>query len=466
MSKRDIVSEYLRENSKYRKELSQARKSGQTKPKHPPSPRVLLDEALCDWLPVMDYEYVVRDEEVMRLHIRVRPTGGKHFEIMKKLGGKQMRQKVCVFGDHLKLKGHKVPKGEPPPETVRSRANRLMLDLERGISPTQKRAEKAVEAAKKAQAAAVEARDSLTLFAAAQDYIEMAELAVATKNNYTTYLNKHLADWRDQPIVSIGVDEVIHIQKTIASERGDIAANNALRLFRAVWNVVAEDNPDMGLCPTYVLSKKSKKKVQWATEERRDRYVHEKELAVWWASVEKLREPKSFPGDGNLMADYLLFALLTGMRRSEISNLKWKNINFTREELHLTAKQNLKGKRMWTIPLTPPLLEILNRRKAMEVAVPFEVKEPRRAITRVKDWSNVEFSMHDLRRSFASHAEATRMPLKTLKLLMNHATDSDVTLGYIRNKDVLLKELQILHNYILDKAGVTSNIVALEAANG
>ncbi len=73
--------------------------------------------------------------------------------------------------------------------------------------------------------------------------------------------------------------------------------------------------------------------------------------------------------------------------------------------------------------------------------------------------------MHDLRRSFASHAEATRMPLKTLKLLMNHATDNDVTLGYIRNRDVLLKELQILHDYILDKAGVTSNAVELEVSN-
>ncbi len=152
-------------------------------------------------------------------------------------------------------------------------------------------------------------KDSLTLFTAAQDYIETAELAPSTKNNYVTYLNKHLADWRDQPIGSIGVDQVIQI-KTIASERGDIAANNALRLFRAVWNVVAEDNPSMGLCPTFVLSKKSKKKVQWATEERRDRYVHEKELAAWWAAVEKLRDPNCFPGDGNLMADYLEFSTI------------------------------------------------------------------------------------------------------------------------------------------------------------
>jgi integrase len=401
----------------------------------------------------------------MRLHIRVRPTGGKHFEIMRKIGGKQMRQKVSAFGDHLKLKAHKVPPGEPPPETVRSRANRLMLDLEQGISPTQKRAEKTLEAAKQAQVAAVEARDSLTLFSAAQDYIETAELAASTKNNYTTYLNKHLKDWHDYPIASFGVEEVIQIQSHIKGERGPVAANNVLRLFRAVWNVVAEDNPAMSVCPTYVLSKKSKKKVAWATEDRRDRYVHEKELAAWWAAVEKLRNPKSFPGDGDLMADYLEFALLTGMRRNEIANLKWSNINFTREELHLTAKQNLKGKRKWTIPLTPPLLEILSRRKATEVTAPFEVKEPRRAINRVKGWSGVEFSMHDLRRSFASHAEATRMPLKTLKLLMNHATDSDVTLGYIRNRDVLLKELQILHNYILDKTGATSNAVALGVSN-
>lgn len=458
MNKRETVSKYLREKS-------QARASGLPISQHPPSPRILLDEPVCEWLPVMDFEYVVRDEEVIRLHIRVRPTGGKHFEVMKKIGGKQMRQKVCSFGGHLKLRAHKVPSGESPPETIRSRANRLMLDLEQGISPTRQRAEKAAKIAEDARVDAIVKRDSLTFLTAAQDYIKTAELAAGTKKNYTTYLNQHLADWRDKPVASIGVDDVMQMQSDIRMKRGPVAANNALRLFRAIWNVAAEDNPTMGVCPTYVLSKKSKKKVAWAVEDRRDRYIHEKELPAWWAAVEKLRSRKHFLGDGALMADYLEFALLTGMRRSEIANLTWNNINFTREELHLTAKQNLKGKRKWTIPLTSPLLEILKRRRALEVAAPFEVREPRRAINRVKTWSGVEFSMHDLRRSFASHAEATRMPLKTLKLLMNHATDNDVTLGYIRNRDVLLKELQILHNYILDQASITSNIVRLEVAN-
>jgi len=452
MSKTEIVSKYLQEKSA-------ARESGLPKSEHPSAPRLALDEALCSWLPIKDYEYVVRDTEVQRMHIRVRPTGGKHFELAKRINGVLMRPKVAKFGDYLKLSAHKVPRGEPAPDTVRSRANRMLLEMEDGITPIQRRAEKAAKMAEDARKAAIKARDSQTLLAAAQDYIKTAELAEATRNNYTTYLNKHLAGWRDRPITSIGTDEVISLQKTIAADRGGVAANNALRLFRAVWNVVAEDNPAMGLCPTYVLSKKSKKKVQWAKEERRDRYVHEKELATWWAAVEKLRSRKHFPGDGDLMADYLQFALLTGMRRTEITKLEWKNISFPREELHLTAAQNLKGKRKWTMPLTPALLDILMRRKAKEARKPFDLTEPRRAINRVKDWSDVEFSMHDLRRSFASHAEATRMPLKTLKLLMNHATDNDVTLGYIRNKDVLLKELQILHNYILNKAGVTSNVI-------
>jgi integrase len=459
MGKKDEVSKYL-------KEKTSARKAGLPIGEHPPAPRLALDEALCAWLPVLNYEYVVRDTEVQRMHIRVRPTGGKHFELAKRVNGVLMRPKVAKFGDHLKLSAHKVLRGQPAPETVRSRANRLLLEMEDGVTPAQRRAKKVTEATQKAAVIATEKRDELSLLDAGQNYIETAELADGTRNNYVTYLTKHLAPWSSLPIASVGVYEVISMQKTIATERGEVAANNALRLFRAIWNVVAEDNPAMGLCPTYVLSKKSKKKVQWATEERRDRYVHEKELAVWWASVEKLRRRKYFPGDGELMADYLQFALLTGMRRNEIANLTWSNVNFTREELHLTAKQNLKSKRKWTIPLTPPLLDILNRRRDMEVETPFAVKEPRRAINRVKDWSGVEFSMHDLRRSFASHAEATRMPLKTLKLLMNHSTDGDVTLGYVRNRDVLKKELQILHNYILDKTGVASNVVELGVANG
>ncbi len=398
---------------------------------------------------VMDFEYVVRDSEVKRLHIRVRPTGGKHFEVMKKINGRQPRQKVCKFGDHLKLTAHKVPKGEAPPETVRSRANRLIVELESGVTPSQKRAERRENESKAKAEQVIEERASRTLFQATEDYIERAELAEGTKNNYTSYLNKHLGDWSDKPLASLTVDDVMVMQAHIKAERGPVAANNALRLFRAVWNVEAEDNPEMGLCPTYVLSKKSKKKVKWANETRRDRYVHATELQPWWDATERLRNRKHFTGDGNLMADYFQWALLTGMRRAEISNIQWKDISRTRKELVSTKN---KAMRKWTLPLTPALTEILDRREGAEADKPFDVHEPRRAINRVIEWSGVEWSMHDLRRSFASHSEATRMPMKTLKLLMNHATGDDVTMGYIHNNEVMRFELIRLQSYILSNA--------------
>jgi hypothetical protein len=266
MSKRDVVNQFL-------KEKTAARKSGLPLREHPKSPQVKLDESICRWLPIVDFEYRVVDSDIPRLHIRVRETGGKHYEVTGKVNGRNARSKVCKFGD-LKLEAHKVGPTDPSPVTVRSRALELLVEINSGISASQKRADRAVQTAEDALEAEVVERDSLTLFKAAEDYIETAELADGTKNNYTNYLNKHLKPWSAMPIASIGIEEIMQVQADIKGERGPIAANNALRLFLAVWNVVAEDNPEMGQCPTYVLSKKSKNKVQWAKEERRDRYVH------------------------------------------------------------------------------------------------------------------------------------------------------------------------------------------------
>jgi hypothetical protein len=266
MSKREVVEQYL-------KEKTTARNLGLPLREHPKSPQVKLDESICRWLPIVDFEYRVVDSDIPRLHIRVRETGGKHYEVTGKVNGRNARSKVCKFGD-LKLEAHKVGPTDPSPVTVRSRALELLVEINSGISASQKRADRAVQTAEDALEAEVVERDSLTLFKAAEDYIETAELADGTKNNYTNYLNKHLKPWSAMPIASIGIEEIMQVQADIKGERGPIAANNALRLFLAVWNVVAEDNPEMGQCPTYVLSKKSKNKVQWAKEERRDRYVH------------------------------------------------------------------------------------------------------------------------------------------------------------------------------------------------
>ena len=59
--------------------------------------------------------------------------------------------------------------------------------------------------------------------------------------------------------------------------------------------------------------------------------------------------------------------------------------------------------------------------------------DPKRALTLrdVSEASGVDFSLHDLRRTFITVAESLDIPAYALKRLLNHRTDGDVTGGYI-----------------------------------
>lgn len=65
---------------------------------------------------------------------------------------------------------------------------------------------------------------------------------------------------------------------------------------------------------------------------------------------------------------------------------------------------------------------------------------PRWPLDQVTLKTGVEFSSHDLRRTFATIAEASLLPETIIKRLLNHTTDNNVTGGYIRTEANTLKQ--------------------------
>jgi integrase len=57
--------------------------------------------------------------------------------------------------------------------------------------------------------------------------------------------------------------------------------------------------------------------------------------------------------------------------------------------------------------------------------------EPKTAVKRVATLSGVDFTLHDLRRTFITIAESLDIPGYALKRLLNHKDPNDVTAGYI-----------------------------------
>ena len=168
-------------------------------------------------------------------------------------------------------------------------------------------------------------------------------------------------------------------------------------------------------------------------------------------------------GDGELAADFLQFALLSGLRRREISRLKWEDINRRRKTFVIAEN---KSKRPHIVPLTKALEDILDHREGEDR--PFKIEEPKRFIQKVTEWSEVPFCSHDLRRTFLTHASSTDVatPMTVLKALVNHSRKGDVTDGYIQiSEDVLHSSAEKIQNYILAHAGQVKKVVSIKAVS-
>jgi len=407
------------------------------------APRVKLTEASIKALPAKPYDYQVGEATVPSLFVRVRASGAKSFYIVRRVDGRTSRAKVCTYGESPYSIGK---------ESVLVQAQAMIVKMNAGITPTK-------EKAKRRDKAAQDARLSTSVKDACTAYINGKPRALNTTTGYKRFRDNHLADWHTRQLTSITEDDIAELHDDITEDTGPVAANNVVRFFRAVWKFHRR-KLKLGDCPCIIFTAEGDNTRAWNTESRRTRYVAREELKPWWDATERLR--KDYIGDGELAADYLQFAMLTGLRRREITGLKWEDINKRRKTF---AIHENKSKRPFAVPLTPALQDILDRRKGEDR--PFQIEEPKKFINQVITWSEVPFCSHDLRRTFLSHATAVGMPMPVQKELVIHSRKADVTDGYIQVSEELKRaELEKVQHYILAQAGRVANVVPMNAAHG
>ncbi len=110
------------------------------------------------------------------------------------------------------------------------------------------------------------------------------------------------------------------------------------------------------------------------------------------------------------------------------------------------------------------LLEGRSQQRTSEFIFPADSKtgyiyDPKKAVLKVVELSGVPFTLHDLRRTFATIAEGLDLSAYALKRLLNHKMNNDVTAGYIM-KDVerLRKPMQQVTNFLLKHMMETAEI--------
>lgn len=309
---------------------------------------------------------------------------------------------------------------------------------------------------------------SITLQEAYNEYMSSRKhLKPNTKRDYKKCGEGYFADWLTKPLIEITRDMIEHKHKLL-SEQSKARANLAMRFLRALFNFAAEyrDSKGQSIVGDNPVRRLSAKKL-WNRVARRNNYIQPHQLKPWWEAVYSLKnDPHNVQRQSiETLRDYLLLLLFTGLRREEALTLTWENIDF--DAMTLTVIDT-KNRTDHVLPLSDFLYELLYKRKIISStqwvfqgnSKNGRITEPRKQILNVIKLSGIQFTSHDLRRTFASIVNklGNSISYYTVKRLLNHST-ADITAGYIQHDlDKLREAMQSVTDYILDCVGVVKSV--------
>lgn len=210
------------------------------------------------------------------------------------------------------------------------------------------------------------------------------------------------------------------------------------------------------------------------TSKSRDDCLQREQLALWFSAVRELPNP--------VIRTYLQCLLLTGARRSELSNLRWDDVDFQWHTVSIRDK--VEGSR--TIPLTPYVekllleLHVFNHRESVaeiqvgsvqikkrkpshwvffsDAAKDGKIQEPRLAHNRALASVGLPpLSVHGLRRSFGTLAEWVECPAGIAAQIMGHKPSAIAEKHYRKRPIDLLRVWHTkIEQWILDQSKIQS----------
>ncbi len=188
--------------------------------------------------------------------------------------------------------------------------------------------------------------------------------------------------------------------------------------------------------------------------DREQTVIKPHQLADWHQGLTRLIEEEEYR-NAILWRDYFLLLLFTEMRKTEAASLRWQDVDLKLKTITLLDTKN---REQHTLPMSDFVYELIMRRmqyKSSEFIFPANSKtgyiyEPKKAVRKVVELSGVSFTLHDLRRTFATTAESLDLPAYALKRLLNHKMNHDVTAGNIMHDvERLRKPIQQICDFLV-----------------
>lgn len=371
-----------------------------------------------------------RDETLKGFALRITASGVKSFIVETRINGRVKRVTLGKYGNITA-------------EEARKQAKTLLGSVAKGEDPI---------AEKKTQRV-----NAMTLKQVFNDYLKARkDLKPRTLNDYHCVLHEVIPDWLDKPITKITREMIAKRHSSHGDTNSRARANNAMRVLRAIFNFAiyqyqtGDGQPIIAVNPVKHLSHTR----GWFRVDRKQTVIKPHQLADWYKGLTLLVEQEDYR-HAVMWQDYFLLLLFTGMRKTEAASLPWQNVDLQSRTFTL---QDTKNRESHTLPMTDFIYEIFDRRsqqKTSEFVFPAKSKtgfiaEPKKVVLKVAALSGVPFTLHDLRRTFATIAESIDLPAYALKRLLNHKMNNDVTAGYImRDVERLRKPMEQITHFLI-----------------
>lgn len=399
-----------------------------------------LTKSSVDKLAASGKVFRVWDTGIPGFHVRVSPTGSKSFVLRYHNKGRNLDYTIGRYGDvtpaQARQKAVKL-RGQARGEGIDLLADRRL----------QKEAEE--------QALRQRKRDALNTLGNFYDrrYGAWAKTNLKTDREIDRLLGKDFAFLRNRKLIEITPWVVTSwVRKSKEAGLSNASINRRITVLKSIlskaveWEVI-ETSPLAGmkrekvdaLARVRYLDAEEESRLRSALDDRQTKQRTERENFNEWRKARKKSVYPEFSGE---FSDYLkplvLIAMNTGMRRGELFDLRWEDVNTQKSFLTVRGWSNKTG-RTRHIPLNTEACQVFVgwREISQHTALVFPSPRTGGRLDNINSsWAGLmeaaditNFRFHDLRHHFASRLVMEGVDLNTARELLGH-TSIETTLRY------------------------------------
>ena len=224
--------------------------------------------------------------------------------------------------------------------------------------------------------------------------------SLETDKFHLRWLDSHLKNKRLKDIDRELIEKVAAIK--LATGVSNARVNRMLALIRSILNRAVDQWEWLGSAPKIKLRKEGDHRIQWLTPVKARKLIAE------------------LPSH---LADMAIFTLATGLRQSNVKNLKWSDIDLEKRHAWVHPDEAKAGKAI-AVPLNPDALRVLEKQMGIHPQFVFTFRNKSVSWVNTRAWRRAlvragidNFRWHDLRHTWASWHVQSGTSLQELQLL-------------------------------------------------